>query len=112
MEERLNWRKTVGRILSRAAPRAHFLLRRGERFVGATFAEARRDRRDRYEITAARLREFGAPCSFGLDVFCGCGYGVWCLADQLGAVVWGIDGSADAIRVGIFRFHRQKTVTT
>ena len=67
-------------------------LHSGERQVATTYEAIRTDHRLRYEWADARLEKPG----FGLDAFCGNGYGTWLLSKS--RVVIGIDGSAEAIR--------------
>jgi SAM-dependent methyltransferase len=67
-------------------------LNSGERQVASTYDDIRADHRFRYEWVNSRLPSPG----FGLDVFCGNGYGTWLLSGS--RVVLGIDGSAEAIR--------------
>lgn len=66
-------------------------LHSGERQTASVYADIRPDHRFRYEWAAARL----PGGTFGLDAFCGNGYGTWLLSES--RVVWGIDGSAEAI---------------
>ncbi len=76
-----------------SVPPMHNLdLRSGERQVGADYDSIRADHRFRYEWADERIPASG----FGLDAFCGTGYGTWLLSKHRN--VWGIDGSPDAIR--------------
>ncbi len=68
------------------------ILRSGERQVGATLAEIRRDHVARY----AWAVEIAADAATFIDVGCGVGYGCKMLADAGGRVV-GIDNSEAAI---------------
>ncbi len=71
---------------------AHDLrLDSGERQVAGRYEDIRADHRYRYEWVASRL----PPATFGLDAFCGNGYGSHLLSR--GRQVIGIDGSPAAI---------------
>lgn len=70
-----------------------FSLHSGERQTATSYGSIRADHRFRYEW-ADRLLPAGG---FGIDAFCGNGYGAWLLSSK--RVVWGIDGSSDAIRL-------------
>lgn len=65
----------------------------GERQIATEFSAIRADHRYRYEWADARIPDGG----FGLDAFCGNGYGTWLLSQS--RIVLGIDGSAEAIRL-------------
>jgi SAM-dependent methyltransferase len=67
-------------------------LHSGERQVAARYDDIRADHRFRYEWADKKLPMNG----FGLDVFCGNGYGTWLLSRN--RVLLGIDGSSEAIR--------------
>lgn len=66
-------------------------LHSGERQTAVDFASIRADHRFRYEWAAGRIPLNG----FGLDVFCGNGYGSWLLSHS--RFVIGIDGSSEAV---------------
>lgn len=70
-----------------------FRLNSGERQIATRYEDIRADHRFRYEWINARLPEGGV----GLDSFCGNGYGTWLLSQT--RQVWGIDGSAEAIKL-------------
>ncbi|WP_434055992.1 MAG: class I SAM-dependent methyltransferase [Roseibium sp.] len=74
------------------APEHDFSFRSGERQTSGTLCGIRADHRNRYEFGINALAQTG----FGLDVFCGNGYGTYMIAEQ-GNQVLGIDGSAEAI---------------
>lgn len=82
----------VGRPQGFSAPTRDLGLRSGERQVGVDYDSIRADHRFRYEWADERLPAPG----FGLDAFCGSGYGTWLLSKRRD--VLGIDGSPDAIR--------------
>ena len=67
-------------------------LNSGERQVATAYSAIRADHRFRYEWANSRIPENG----FGLDAFCGNGYGTWLLSKS--RIVIGMDGSTDAIR--------------
>ncbi len=75
-------------------------LNSGERQTAVDFASIRADHRFRYEWAAERIPLNG----FGLDVFCGNGYGSWLLGDS--RFVWGIDGSSEAIDIANKHYRR------
>jgi SAM-dependent methyltransferase len=84
---------------------AHDLsLHSGERQVATDYASIRADHRFRYEWADARLPKGG----FGLDVFCGNGYGTWLLGATRHVI--GIDGSSDAIRLADSHFRTPRTL--
>lgn len=72
----------------------NYSLRSGERQFAAKLDEVRGDHRNRYTFGL----EFVQGSGFGLDVFCGVGYGSW-MAAQSGHHMLGIDASAEAIAV-------------
>lgn len=72
-------------------PDHDFGLYSGERQVAIRYQDIRADHRYRYEWVDSKLPD----CGFGVDIFCGNGYGAWQLSQKRN--VWGIDGSADAI---------------
>lgn len=63
----------------------------GERQTASVFSEIRADHRFRYEWADAMV----PPGGYGIDAFCGNGYGSYCLAQK--RFVLGIDGSKEAI---------------
>jgi SAM-dependent methyltransferase len=77
-----------------------FSLNSGERQVGTTYQSIRADHRYRYEWADACIPRTG----FGVDIFCGNGYGTWLLSEA--RWVLGIDGSAEAIRLADQYFRR------
>jgi SAM-dependent methyltransferase len=70
----------------------------GERQTVSRFEDATASHRARYRWAANLLRS--VPVRFGADVFCATGYGTAYLADEVGGVWSGWDGSADAIALG------------
>lgn len=77
----------------------------GERQVATEFSAIRADHRYRYEWADARIPAGG----FGLDAFCGngYGYGTWLLSQR--HVLLGIDGSAEAIRLAEVHYRTPRT---
>jgi SAM-dependent methyltransferase len=77
----------------------NFSLASGERQIGKTIPEIRRDHTFRYEMAIDIYRTRGARTSeSSLDVFCGNGYGSYMLAEAFeDLTVTGIDGSKEAI---------------
>lgn len=71
----------------------HFSLHEGKRPAVCNYDERRADQHDRYEWADRKLPQDG----FGLDFFCGDGYGTWYLSRTRN--VWGIDKDAEAIRL-------------
>ena len=69
-----------------------FSLESGERQVSKSWDGIRADHRFRYEWADQHIPHDG----FGLDCFCGNGYGAQFLA-RCGRNVWAIDGSSEAI---------------
>ena len=78
-------------------------LHSGERQTAQRYDEIRADHRFRYEWADARI----AAGTFGIDAFCGNGYGAWLLGERRG--IWGIDGSPDAIAAANAHFRRPAT---
>jgi 2-polyprenyl-3-methyl-5-hydroxy-6-metoxy-1,4-benzoquinol methylase len=78
-------------------------LHSGERQTATSFDQIRADHRFRYEWAHARLPRSG----FGLDAFCGNGYGTWLLAQD--RIVLGLDGSSEAIRLAEQHFRTPRT---
>jgi 2-polyprenyl-3-methyl-5-hydroxy-6-metoxy-1,4-benzoquinol methylase len=81
-------------------------LHSGERQTASTFDDIRADHRFRYEWVDARVPMGG----FGVDAFCGNGYGAWLLAQRRS--VWGIDASAEAIAQAERHFKTPHTLYT
>ncbi|MFA5139207.1 MAG: class I SAM-dependent methyltransferase [Elusimicrobiota bacterium] len=79
-------------------------LHSGERQVATDYSAIRADHRFRYEWVNDRIPASG----FGLDVFCGNGYGTWLLSTDRQVI--GIDGSADAIRLAEQHFRTPRTI--
>ncbi|EXI78676.1 MAG: putative S-adenosylmethionine-dependent methyltransferase [Candidatus Accumulibacter appositus] len=78
-----------------------YALCSGERQIGRTLAEVRFDHVARYQLAARLIEEHSADreATFGLDVFCGTGYGTRLVAERVNCVLLGIDASNDAIAV-------------
>lgn len=66
-------------------------LKSGERQTAPVYREIRADHRFRYEWADSLI----GPDTFGVDCFCGNGYGTWLLAQSRDVI--GYDGSAQAI---------------
>lgn len=75
-------------------------LHSGERQTATVYEDIRADHRFRYEWAAERI----PSGTFGVDVFCGNGYGTWLLGEC--RHVLGIDGSAEAIAAANQNFRR------
>lgn len=76
-----------------------FSLHSGERQIGRSLADIRRDHTVRYDLAVSLMREHaqkkGSTC---MDVFCGNGYGTFMLSEAFPDVcVVGVDGSKEAI---------------
>lgn len=91
-------------------PAKDFSLESGERQTAREVAQIRADHRARYAFAARwLLQSLGRPADCtGLDAFCGNGYGSRMVADQCGARMVGLDGSADAVNLAeaCFGSHR------
>lgn len=76
-----------------------FSLESGERQTARALDDVRRDHTARYACAVDTLgnRYKNAETLFGLDLFCGAGYGSRMLADGLPCVVLGIDGSNESV---------------
>ena len=73
-----------------------FSLMSGERQVGRSLSEIRKDHLLRYEMALQFLRD--KPHAMGLDCFCGNGYGSYWLGKELDeSCITGIDASAEAV---------------
>jgi len=79
-----------------------FRLYSGERQTVTRFDDAFFDHRARYDYAAEYLEN--KNYRFGIDVFCGSGYGTAKLGEVLSANVLGIDGSTEAINEASLRF--------
>jgi len=84
-------------------PHHEFRLDSGERQGAADFSSIRADYRFRYEWAHDRIPAGG----FGLDAFCGSGFGTWMLSTSRS--VWGIDDSSQAIRCAERRYAGART---
>jgi len=84
--------------------RSRFELHSGERQTGAELGKIRKDHVFRYECALECIQrymgqEIEAGGLFGLDIFCATGYGTYLLGRSLPCVMWGIEGSEEAVRV-------------
>lgn len=101
-------------LFKREAPRpAHrFSLHSGERQTGVKLEEIRRDHVVRYEYAcqaiAAHLPRQSAK--FGLDLFCGNGYGTAVLATAAQCAICGIDASEEAIAIANQHYSSEHTL--
>jgi len=88
-----------------------FSLESGERQPGETLEEIRYDHRARYDFAVKYLKEHcrDEQLSFGLDAFCGNGYGTYILSTGLGCNMLGIDGSGDAVVFAARHYANEKT---
>jgi hypothetical protein len=91
-------------------PAKNFSLDSGERQTAREVAQIRADHRARYAFAARWLMQnLPRPADLtGLDAFCGNGYGSRIVADQCGARMVGLDGSAEAVNLAeeCFGSHR------
>jgi 2-polyprenyl-3-methyl-5-hydroxy-6-metoxy-1,4-benzoquinol methylase len=89
-----------------------FSLHSGERQTGTSLAQIRHDHRARYQLVAGFIKEqLGQDNSlFGLDIYCGTGYGTYMLSESLDCPVIGIDASKDAINVAEQHYSNKKTL--
>lgn len=76
-----------------------FSFESGERQTGDSLGKIRADHLVRYELA---LNKIQSECNrtdilFGLDVFCGNGYGSYLLSDKSGCSMMGIDASSESI---------------
>lgn len=81
-----------------------YRLKSGERQVGTKMSDIRADHTARYAMVVDKVCEIHRSTAwigevYGLDAFCGNGYGTYMLASQANCVVHGIDASADAIQL-------------
>lgn len=92
-----------------APPR--FSLASGERQTGLRLEDIRNDHLVRYEYACKIVRQHLKRDSgvFGLDVFCGTGYGTHMLADAAQRPILGIDASAEAIAVANTHYANEQT---
>ncbi|MCW1955929.1 MAG: methyltransferase domain-containing protein [Roseobacter sp.] len=77
-----------------------FSLRSGERQIAPVLKDIRGDHVNRYRFGLQKLHSMGldAKSCYGLDVFCGNGYGSSMAAEE-GYHILGLDASEDALRV-------------
>lgn len=78
---------------------SRFSLHSGERQTAPSITEIRRDHVARYEYASQVITNHisQAHAGFGIDLFCGNGYGTSFLANTTGQVTLGIDASTEAI---------------
>jgi len=78
----------------------------GERQTAFSYGEVRRDHRVRYELAAMLIKglNLGGPDAWGLDAFCGNGYGTGFVSSTTGTPMLGIDASAEAVSVAAAKF--------
>ncbi|MFW6731987.1 MAG: class I SAM-dependent methyltransferase [Synechococcus sp.] len=81
-------------------------LHSGERQTATDYEGIRGDHRFRYEWADQRL----PVDTYGLDAFCGVGYGTWLLSER--RFVLGLDGSADAIATANASYRRSSNLFT
>jgi 2-polyprenyl-3-methyl-5-hydroxy-6-metoxy-1,4-benzoquinol methylase len=76
-----------------------FSLESGERQTATKLESIRHDHRVRYDFAIKFLNnvDTGEKKMFGLDIFCGTGYGTYMVATQLSCTMLGLDGSKEAI---------------
>lgn len=77
-----------------------FALNSGERIATLAVDDIHPDHWERYHYALRHLQELPGPL-VGADVFCGSGYGTFMLAQKLPGFMFGIDGSADAVRQAV-----------
>lgn len=97
-----HWLATAIGQMERQKPTAErFTLHSGERQTGKTLDEIRADHIARYRYAADCIKSHFASnaASFGLDIFCGNGYGTHLLAGEAGCPMLGIDASTQAIEL-------------
>jgi len=89
-----------------------FSLESGERQTGTKLESIRYDHRVRYDFTINYLNQglTGEAKMFGLDIFCGTGYGTYMLATQLSCAMLGLDGSKDAISFANKHYSNKKAL--
>lgn len=99
--------------LRRHAPQtvSRFSLSSGERQTGLRLADIRTDHLLRYEYACATIHRYleRRAEAFGLDVFCGTGYGTHMLADAIRNPILGIDASTEAISVANAHYANEQT---
>lgn len=89
-----------------------FSLKSGERQTGVTLDDIRYDHKVRYQfaIDCMKKKHLQKQVRFGLDLFCGTGYGAYMLSTGLSCAMLGIDGSADAISFANSRYFGEATL--
>lgn len=107
---RLFWRPKLTAPAEPAVDR--YALCSGERQIGRTLAEVRFDHVARYQLAARLIEEHSADHepAFGLDVFCGTGYGTRLVAERVKCPILGIDASNDAIGVANANYASTRTL--
>lgn len=89
-------------------------LKSGERQVGTKLADIRADHIARYMMVVDKINDeytdaTDASDVYGLDMFCGNGYGTHILATETKSVVHGIDASTAAIQLANEHYGTQNT---
>jgi 2-polyprenyl-3-methyl-5-hydroxy-6-metoxy-1,4-benzoquinol methylase len=94
--------------------RHNFSIHSGERQTGSTLAEIRRDHKLRYDfaIDYIKRKQSFEHRPFGLDLFCGNGYGTSMIASELQCIILGIDGSEEAVTFANSHFAHSGTYYT
>lgn len=89
----------------------NYSLHSGERQVGASLSEIRYDHLVRYELASTLIEGAAITSGLAYDVFCGNGYGVYFLSQELsGLHVVGIDGSEAAISMANANYRRENNL--
>jgi len=89
----------------------NYSLHSGERQVGASLSEIRYDHLVRYELASSLIEGEGVTRGLAYDVFCGNGYGVYFLSQELpGLHIVGIDGSEAAISMANAHYRMQNNL--
>ncbi|HMW63745.1 bifunctional 2-polyprenyl-6-hydroxyphenol methylase/3-demethylubiquinol 3-O-methyltransferase UbiG [Accumulibacter sp.] len=88
-----------------------FALHSGERQTATTLEQVRFDHVARYELAVCLVNQrYPMHChGFGLDVFCGTGYGTHMISQRVNCPVLGIDASCEAIALANSHFSGPKT---
>lgn len=89
-----------------------FSLESGERQTSEVIENIRFDHRVRYKFAADWIiKNKSKPWNlYGIDAFCGNGYGSRMLADMTGSKIIGVDGSQDAINFAEKNYSNHQTV--
>lgn len=89
-----------------------YALDSGERQTGITLSAIRCDHVARYQLATQLIAEHLKPQVrlFGLDAFCGTGYGTQLLSEQVACTMLGIDASSAAIEFANRHFSNRQTL--